>query len=208
MWGTCQGFEVISIMLSGNNSILGTCDGCANVTGNNYFYSNYSSKMFDGMPSDMKQLMATANLSYFDHVQQLDVDAYKYNPLLEGNITAITWTYSGTNEPYVTSFESPQYPIYATQFHQEKSTFEWRMDLFLDINRSYDAVRLEQYLANFFVNECRKNFNVFSDTDNSENEWMLIYNYNATQVPASIFTQVYLFLDTNITQYEVQKSYH
>lgn len=201
LWGTCQGFEAIGILMSGNTSILSGVKGCVNVTKNNMFYSNYTSKLFAGIPSDLKGKMSTANLSYFSHSWCLDSTVMQYNPLLNGNMTAITYSTDPSGRPYLSSFESPSMPIYGTQFHQEKSPFEWRVDLFLNISHTYDAVRLEQYLANFFVNECRKNFNVFNDT---LYDWMLIYNYNASIVNSSSFSQVYLFPTT--TENELSNS--
>jgi Predicted glutamine amidotransferases len=190
LWGTCQGFEAIGILMSQNTSILSNVDGCVNVTKNNYFYANYTSKLYSGLPSDLKTKMTNANLSYFSHSLCLDSTVMQYNKLLKANMSAITYSTAPDGTIYISSFESPTMPIYGTQFHQEKSPFEWRPDFYLNISHTYDAIRLEQYLANFFVNECRKNFNQFND---ALYDWMLIYNYNATIIPQSHFEQIYLF---------------
>lgn len=48
-------------------------------------------------------------------------------------------------------FTAKRYPIYGSQFHPEKISYTW--DIHDKINHSRGAVRLEQYFANFFVNE-------------------------------------------------------
>jgi gamma-glutamyl hydrolase len=201
LWGTCLGFEAISILVSLNNSILEPCVGGVNVSTNNFINPQYnSSRLLANVPSWLVQLMATGNISYFDHVSMVGADAPQYNPLFAGNLTAVTYSIDDAGTKFISSFESPKYPIYGTQFHQEKSPFEWRSDLYLAINHSYPAVLLEQYLANFYINETRKNFNQFNTY---QNQWMLIYNYNTTFVEQSSFSEVYLFLNTNLTDIEL-----
>lgn len=200
LWGTCLGFEAISIIISMNDSILEPCAGGVNVSTNNFINPQYNnSRLLANVPSWLIQLMATGNISYFNHISMVGADAPNFNPLFAGNLSAVTYSIDDNGVQFISSFESPKYPIYGTQFHQEKSPFEWRTDLYLAINHSYPAVLLEQYLANFYVNETRKNFNDF----NSDDDWMLIYNYNATFVEQSSFTQIYLFLNTNLTDIEL-----
>lgn len=190
IWGTCQGFEALAIFVSGNFTILTPCDGCVNITKNNEINANYESKMLAGMPADLYQKMSTNNLSYFDHSWMVATPSMVQ---LSGNLSVVSYSRDILNNEYISAFESPSFPIYGTQYHQEKSTFEWRDDLYLAINHCYDSVRLEQWLANFFVNECRKNMMSFN---NEEYDYWLIYNFNASVLPASIFSQVFLFNNT------------
>ena len=44
-----------------------------------------------------------------------------------------------------------KYPIYGTQWHPEKNSFNWNPHFV--INHGAHAVRVAQYFANFFVNE-------------------------------------------------------
>lgn len=44
-----------------------------------------------------------------------------------------------------------KYPAYGTQWHPEKIQFEWEPKESID--HSEDAIRVGQYMANFFVNQ-------------------------------------------------------
>lgn len=44
-----------------------------------------------------------------------------------------------------------KYPIYGTQWHPEKLSFEWTPKEVID--HSPDAIFVGQYMANFFVNQ-------------------------------------------------------
>ena len=72
------------------------------------------------------------------------------------------------------------YPFYATQWHPEMNVFEFshNENIGKNINHSFDAILVSQYMANFFVNECRKNHHRFLNED--EERKSLIFNYQAT----------------------------
>lgn len=83
------------------------------------------------------------------------------------------------------------YPFYGVQFHPEKNLYEWVRGK--NIPHTKDAIKIAQYFATFFINECRKNGNHFDGVDD-ENQ-SLIYNYPAvfTGLKNSVFEQSYLF---------------
>ncbi|KAI4806966.1 hypothetical protein KUCAC02_017755 [Chaenocephalus aceratus] len=81
------------------------------------------------------------------------------------------------------------YPIYGTQWHPEKNAFQWRRPC---ISHSPSAVMTTFYMAQFFVNEARKNFHTFESE--KEERSALIYNYNPVHSPPnSDFEQKYIF---------------
>lgn len=53
--------------------------------------------------------------------------------------------------------------------------FTFNEGLGKNIDHSRDAVRMAQYFANFFVDECRRSLNHFVDPDEEMNT--LMYNY-------------------------------
>ena len=63
-----------------------------------------------------------------------------------------------------------KYPFYGLQWHPEKAAFEWHPEK--DTRHSWDAIRLGQYFANFFVNEARKNNNTFGSYE-EELKWVI-----------------------------------
>lgn len=44
-----------------------------------------------------------------------------------------------------------RYPIYAVQWHPERSPYEWKLTK--EIPHSSEAIKVSWYLADFFVNE-------------------------------------------------------
>jgi hypothetical protein len=51
---------------------------------------------------------------------------------------------------FISSIEHKKYPFYGVQFHPEKNAFEWKIE---SIPHSADAILVEQFYGNFFVNE-------------------------------------------------------
>lgn len=60
---------------------------------------------------------------------------------------------------FISSVEHIRLPFYAVQFHPEKNNFEWHKGR--HIPHTYDAIRISQYFANFFVNEGIRNNYVY-----------------------------------------------
>ena len=93
---------------------------------------------------------------------------------------------------FVSTAEMINYPVYIVQWHPEKVSYEWRPDE--DINHSYSSLLANQHMANFFVNECRKNNNKFQSENDLFNKY-LIYNfqpvYSYSYEPD--FVQIYYF---------------
>jgi len=170
--------------LTKNYSILSNCTRCVDVNKNNIFNSDYNSKLFSSLPEDLHQKMTTSNVSYFWHHYKLDISAFQ-DKNLSSMVTPTTYSIDEAGVKYVSSFESPELPIYAIQFHQEISTFEW---IDTAANHGLDSIRLQQHFANFLVNEARKNSNTFPDF-----QGYLIDNFKATINLNSGFTSFYLF---------------
>lgn len=56
---------------------------------------------------------------------------------------------------FLSTVEARRYPIYGVQYHPEAVQFDWTKNARF-INRSVPSIAIAQYLANFFVGECRK----------------------------------------------------
>ena len=102
---------------------------------------------------------------------------------------------------FVAVIEAKDYPIWGTQFHPEKNSFEWTLK-YPDIPHSLDAIKSASFFSNFFVEQSRKSQHSFENR--SEEEKFLIYN----EIP--VFTgnvdinfsmvQSYLFDPSCLTQ--------
>merc|ERR1712130_698398 len=93
---------------------------------------------------------------------------------------------------FVSTIEAKNLPIYGVQWHPEKNNFEWSVNSdgspYEAINHSADAVAASQAMANFFVNEARKNDHKFPTPDLEKNA--LFYNYPVTRTHKD-FVQTY-----------------
>ena len=74
---------------------------------------------------------------------------------------------------FVAVIEAKDYPIWGTQFHPEKNSFEWTLK-YPDIPHSLDAIKSAAFFSNFFVEQSRKSQHSFENR--SEEEKFLIYN--------------------------------
>jgi gamma-glutamyl hydrolase len=84
-------------------------------------------------------------------------------------------------------------PWFLTQFHPEKSIYEWRIDE--PINHSPSTVQAMQYFADFFVAESRQNNNSFASKSLEQSS--LIYNFSPVFTASVLpdFQQTYYFYD-------------
>ena len=90
-------------------------------------------------------------------------------------------------------FSAYDYPIYGVQWHPEKNNFE-HYEGYNELPGTAHGVLVSQYMANFFVNEARKNHHKFPTQE--EEDKHLIYNYNpvySAQKFKGHFEQIYIF---------------
>jgi len=109
----------------------------------------------------------------------------------------LTTNQDATNQSitFISTIESKKYPIYGVQWHPEKNQFEFALNAkHQNVPHDNNAIIISQYMANFFVNEARKNNNKFENL--LKESQALIYNYNPTysgQKPNATFEQIYVF---------------
>ncbi len=90
------------------------------------------------------------------------------------------------------------YPIYCLQWQPEKILYVWNPVLALD--HSPDAIRVAQYIRNFFMLESRKNNHRFATRKVEERNLIyphkILYIGNITESP---YEQIYTFKHANAT---------
>ena len=89
------------------------------------------------------------------------------------------------------TIEGKKYPVFGTQWHPEKNTFEWTDRE--GIPHTPGAVAVAQYTANFFVQQARKSTHVYDFTQLMTKD--VIWNYTPvyTYVQGSNFISKYFF---------------
>lgn len=96
---------------------------------------------------------------------------------------------------FISTIEAKDYPFYGVQWHPEKNQFEFVLNKnHENIPHDYNAILVGQYMANFIVQEARKNNNTFEN--NLRESEALIYNYGPVysgKERDATFEQIYLF---------------
>ena len=172
--GTCLGFEVLAILASKNESILVNSDA------ENYPQPLYptekakDSRFFSALPSRVVKNLFRKPYAMENHAHAVPFEAFASNPDLANFFNVLTLSTDRQDVVYVSTMESPNYPISATQWHPEKNAFEWSYDK--DIPHHPEAIEVTQEVANYVVGAARKNFH--QPESRKAEEDFLIYNWN------------------------------
>lgn len=131
------------------------------------------------------------------HFWSLSVKNFTSNPELKNFYKVLTTNTDNQGVEFISTMEAHRYPVYGIQWHPEKNPYEW--DLKKNIPHSSNAVKVAWYMADFFVNEARKNWHRFPTE--AEEERALIYNYASVYTgKISCFEQIYLIDNPHLTQ--------
>lgn len=167
-----------------------------------YSISDYKeSRIFQNIPDDILSYMKDENVTYNYHKFCLTD-----KELTENNLNdvwrVVTENVDSDGKKFISTMEHRRHPFYAFQFHPEKIRYEFQLKL--QIPHDVHSGKVSQYLADFIVQEGRKNNNSFPDKV-MEHE-SLIYNFNPVlgAINCSYF-QLYLFTKNEPTNYQLIK---
>ncbi|XP_006012487.1 gamma-glutamyl hydrolase [Latimeria chalumnae] len=188
MLGICLGFEELSFLTGGKNVLIKTkTNGLALPL--NFTIATNKSKMFKGLSKELLKILTTENVTSNFHRWSLSVETFRKNEKLHKFYKILTTNTDGKIE-FISSMEAYRYPVYAVQWHPEKNPFEWIVKR--GMVHTPQAIKVSFYMADFFINEARKNVHKFSSE--AEEDKALIYNYapvySGDRFP---FEQVYIF---------------
>ncbi|XP_053197989.1 gamma-glutamyl hydrolase [Scomber japonicus] len=187
VWGTCLGFEMLTVLTSGEKLLTGT--NTSGVALNlDFTLEGLESRLFRRFPVELLEALATEPLTENSHKWSVSVETFNTNPELKKFYKVLTTNTDGITE-FVSTMEAHHYPIFGTQWHPEKNAYEWTKPY---IPHSPAAVKTTFYMAEFFVNEARKNFHKFESAE--DESAALIYNYDPVYTGQSgPFEQKYYF---------------
>ncbi|XP_028131358.1 gamma-glutamyl hydrolase [Diabrotica virgifera virgifera] len=193
VWGICLGMQALVFSQLGTDIRIDRI--LKNVALPLEFIEGYEkSKMYSRTPKQLIQILGAKNVTYNFHRYGLTEDVLRKHEILD-DWNILTTNKDARNLRFISSMESKKYPIYGLQFHPEKNIFEFQNNT--GIPHSSGAIRVSQFFATFFVDECRKNNNSFPD-EYSELR-TLIYNYNPlyTGIKGSSYEQLYAFTEND-----------
>jgi len=188
IWGTCLGFEFLVSVDAGTENILSHCRSYDKKLPLYFTKDAYTSKLFGGASDEILRILQEEEVtSNYHSYCATPEDFQKFETV--NNFTILSTNMDENGIEFVSTIEHKTRPIYGTQWHPEKNNFEWNPEK-LGIPHSFSAIRICQYMANFFVNECKRNHHGFSNIEDEKSS--LIYNYSPVYTD-NVFTQTYLF---------------
>ncbi|XP_012503370.1 PREDICTED: gamma-glutamyl hydrolase [Propithecus coquereli] len=188
VWGTCLGFEELSLLIA-EKCLLTLTDTIGIKMPLNFTGGSLHSRMFQNFPPDLLLSLAAEPLTANFHKWSLSMENFTMNENLKKFFNVLTTNTDGKIE-FISTMEGYKYPVYGVQWHPEKAPYEWKR--IKGISHAPNAVKTAFYLAEFFVNEARKNNHHFPSA--SEEQKALIYQFHPVFTGnISSFQQCYIF---------------
>jgi len=195
IWGTCLGFEELSVLETGNGGVISLDVEARNIAlPLDLAPAATTSRLFGSMDESLVDALSKQNITFNSHSHGLLLSEYDNNAELNSFFQVLTTnvaTASG-GEVFVSTMEAYKYPFYGTQWHPEKNNFEWSLKegSYTGTPHSSNAVRASIETAAFFVQEARKSGHTFPEEEQSR----LIYSAPILYTgPNWVYDQIYVF---------------
>ena len=104
----------------------------------------HKTKMYGGL-GDKAMEFTKNNFTYNSHSNGVFPETFKTDKGLSNfwDVTALSSTNDGTK--FVASIEAKNYPVFATQFHPEKTSELWVDGV--QINHTWESIQLQQHFS-------------------------------------------------------------
>jgi len=193
VWGTCNGFELLTVLSSKDISRLTDCDSQDDAVPLNFLPTWQQSNIFSSAPPDVIREITEEKITINFHNHCMTPTNFtKYG--MDKFWNPLSYNYDRHNLEYLSTIEAKDYPFVGVQFHPEKNIFEWAAKE-PRIPHSRHAVHVSLYFATHFVNMARRSTHRFKDRETLEE--FLSYRYQPQFVGSQdidwTFEQAYLF---------------
>jgi len=193
IWGTCLGFQLLNILASGDHSILSSGFDSENLPlPLKLTAAANASRVFRDLPPAIFRALGSQAITMNNHQAGVSPTKFSQSAKLTQMFTVLSTNNDRKGVEFVSTIEAKTLPVWGTQWHPEKNPFEWTLKE--QLPHSYIAIQAAQYMANFFVNECRKSKHAFPNE--AALEKLLIYNFSPVYTAVknnSSFEQCYVF---------------
>ncbi|CAM6109411.1 unnamed protein product [Calypogeia fissa] len=195
LWGTCLGFERLMELLvatENDETVLESTDAVD--FGTNLDLTSYGvrSRLFKNLSRELlnEVTQPEGNIVYNNHELGVRPAAILRDPWVDSSIQIVSTTRDRNGKEFISSVEGTLMPLYGSQWHPEKSPWEWNTKL--HPSHSTTAIEFSNYVGRFFVEECKYNGNSFADEE--EESKALIQNWFSYPTGnCSVFSEVYFF---------------
>lgn len=193
IWGTCLGFEELAVLETGNGDVISLDVMATNLALPLRFTPGArKSRLFRSFSSSLLRALRTQPITFNSHDHGLLVKEYRSNPALNTFFDMLSYNETPDGQFFVSTMEARNYPFYGTQWHPEKSNFEWSQNEdYSNIPHTPYAIQASQATASFFLSEARKSGHVFPEAQRDK----LIYSAKVIYTGKDdwIYEQVYVF---------------
>mmetsp|Transcript_12905 Transcript_12905/g.31026 ORF Transcript_12905/g.31026 Transcript_12905/m.31026 type:complete len:311 (+) Transcript_12905:52-984(+) len=166
VWGTCLGFEWLVQAVGGKSALQGGFDAENITLPLDFTDAGKASRLYHD--AEARQLLASKPVTMNNHQSGIEPTSFASNTKLAGTFDVLSTNKDRKGRSFVSSIEGKTAPIYGAQYHPEKNLFEWGTSQdgtpYEVIQHTPEAVQAAQALINFFINETRKNSNVYDLT--------------------------------------------
>jgi len=191
---TCQGWEILVFAIGKDYDILQTGYNDFKVSSSVLLTPPaFNSGPWATMQPHLQKTSQTEPFFLYNHFFALTPEDFYENKLLDDffDITGISHPVLTDGPPFVASAQAKNYPIWGQQFHPEKNAFFWKKAA--NASHTPDSILATQHLTNFFVNEARKNHNVFQSSEILSHSMIDSWRLTNVSPIAKGYDFVYLF---------------
>jgi gamma-glutamyl hydrolase len=159
--GTCQGFQVLTLLTSNNQSVLSryAFDSENESLPLDITAEGLTVPLFADAPPDVLSTLRTQNSTLNLHHDGVSPSAFTESAALTDFYVLSSLNTDRAGLPFVSTISARRYPITATQWHPERQAFEWRPNI--GLNHDPAVVRAMAWVADFFVGTARGNAHAF-----------------------------------------------
>ena len=192
VWGTCLGHELISVLGAGADpSVLTGGFDSENLTlAVDWTAAATTSRVFSSV--DVRNRYASGAIAMNAHTQGITPANFAASKRLSSTFTVTSTQVDRAGREFVASQEGQAgLPIFSTQWHSEKSLFEWPIPSVEYIAHNMSAVVANHWPAAFLGSVAALNSRAFANPTAENNA--LIYNFAPLYGLSQQFEQLYFF---------------
>jgi len=194
VWGTCLGFEwLVNFIAQGS---LQDGFNALNVSlPLRLTLSARKSRLMRNAPATVLDALVNASVAFNMHHLGITPSRWEQFPALAETFDILATSVGPDERRFVSTIEGSRgLPWFGVQWHPEKNTFEHGLSAdgtpFENIPHDPDAVAVQQYMSNFFVNQARRSTQRFSN--HTMAALRLIYGQHISMALTPAFVEAYV----------------
>jgi len=200
LYGICMGFQWLLLAATDGAVKLDPSDGTQMDAENislplDFTSTAKESRWMKHADEKTMKILAGQNVTMNNHHYGIYTKHFQETEQLSSFYNLISTNEDRQGTEFVSTMEAFKYPIIGSQWHPEKTLFEWQEQPGTDIpfeaiNHHPDSLYANRYMADYFVQMSRSSNHKFSDP--AVEQASLIYNYKPVKTSGD-FVQKYFF---------------